>query len=471
MASTLVQSLVEKQEYLKLLKNTLEEDAFLRAAQSRTLELLSEIRNMTCIPVSQATKFLKDLADGPLPDDNKKTLVVAINSVATTSGEASPPSGSGKRASLQRHMYMHNYLTAQDWDNLQCMHVDFNTKARVIVSRMSALGIKNPSETTMVSVTALMYLAAHTGPPATLQVNAMHAHSTLCDLKCMLKLWKGRAASLLDFPQSPQDFKKSEPEVYAAAYADGEPEPNRIDERGLQALKAVIPARRTNTAVGAVPAAARMNSKDQDLSGMLTNILRQAAAEPALPGLTIFSKRGQHTGVAPSRRPTLLALAGVGAEQPTSVAAPLAAASAGTPKEEDAPKEEEAPPKDTKVPEEPKPDDKKKQSQKTVTAMAADLLTRISKAKQSHTNLKKRPASAAMEDNPAPKKNAKETLGFPGIDAKPPQIYNNFKIYTSTHSKSWRVQKIGDRLDKAFSWKLQGPEAVWKRLTAYVRQP
>ena len=88
---------------------------------------------------------------------------------------------------LQNHMYSHNYLSNADWDVLQTPRIDFNTKSRTVIARLSSVGVNNPTEGTMVSLTALVYMAAHPGPPETLEVKPTHAYSTLCDLKCILR--------------------------------------------------------------------------------------------------------------------------------------------------------------------------------------------------------------------------------------------------------------------------------------------
>ena len=107
-------------------------------------------------------------------------------------------------------MYSHNYLSNADWDVLQNPRIDFNTKARTVIARLSSVGVKNPTEGTMVSLTALVYMAAHPGPPETLEAKPTHAYSTLCDLKCLLRGWKQKATTtFVEFPPDPLDFKKS----------------------------------------------------------------------------------------------------------------------------------------------------------------------------------------------------------------------------------------------------------------------
>ena len=85
-------------------------------------------------------------------------------------------------------MYSRNYLSNADWDVLQNQRIDFNTKSRTVIARLISVGVKNPTEGTMVSLTALVYMAAHPGPPGTLEVEPALAYSTRCDLKCLLRV-------------------------------------------------------------------------------------------------------------------------------------------------------------------------------------------------------------------------------------------------------------------------------------------
>ena len=486
MASPLIQLLREKQEYLSLLRTSMDEDAFQTTAALRMNEMLGAIRALTSLPVAVATEFLRDLGTGPFTEANKRVLVTALNGVASGNTEApsGSPTGRAARANLQKHNYIQNYLTANDWEILQNPKIDFNTKARTVIARISSLGINHPTEGTMVLLTALLYLAAHQGPPGTLQVSANTAYSTLCDLKVILRNWRSRAqATLQDYPQDPQELKLELGALYATAYAEGEPVASRVDERGLQALRACIPARKTHTSVGTPM---RMNSKDQDITGVLGQILRQATTDQGgIPGLTIFNRGQQGMRLGNQRAsPGPLALTdgspdqGVPAHtfpQPSSSAATdvrVATAAAIN----------EGLPATSKV---DAPEIAGSEQAKNVADMAADLLKKLGK-KSAMDAVKKRPASshatpkegpshkAMKKEKPSAKSTKKDSdtddwAKFPGIKQEPPKYYKNMKIYTSTKSTSWRVQKKGDKKDKAFSWK-KDPEEVWKQMVAYVHE-
>ena len=57
-------------------------------------------------------------------------------------------------------------------------------------------------------------------------------------------------------------------------------------------------------------------------------------------------------------------------------------------------------------------------------------------------------------------------LKFPGTAKKPALRLPNATVYIA--ESAWRVKKPGERLDKAFSFKMEDPRHVWKRLTEYV---
>ena len=90
---------------------------------------------------------------------------------------------------------------------------------------------------------------------------------------------------------------------------------------------------------------------------------------------------------------------------------------------------------------------------------------------------KKRPA--AREPSPLVKKGRLSkptcdsnglTIKFPGVPKKacPPIEYKRFKIYTDLTMQAWRVKKIGERKDKAASWKAN-PQEAWKKVLGLLK--
>ena len=108
-----------------------------------------------------------------------------------------------------------------------------------------------------------------------------------------------------------------------------------------------------------------------------------------------------------------------------------------------------------------------------------DLTQQIldNKAKHKKNIIKKRPA--AREPSPLVKKGRISkptrdsnglTIKFPGVPKKacPPIEYKRFKIYTDITMQAWRVKKIGERKDKAASWKAN-PQEAWKKVLGLLK--
>lgn len=237
-----LQVLAEKQEYLLCVKDAAPE-SFNKSSDTQRDALLAAITTSPCtVTTAVATQFIREVQVGPFADDAKKALVHAINAKIETTALVGPFSTPQKksRAQLQNHMYMQNYLTEADWNDLQNPALDLNAKMRVLINRVALLGVKNPTESSMVSIVALLYLASagtqHVHDPVA-------THSTLKDMKHMLKHWGHTACSLASFPQDPLEFKKAEIDVYTTAYASEEHVKSRVDDPSIERLRNRIPAR------------------------------------------------------------------------------------------------------------------------------------------------------------------------------------------------------------------------------------
>ena len=58
---------------------------------------------------------------------------------------------------------------------------------------------------------------------------------------------------------------------------------------------------------------------------------------------------------------------------------------------------------------------------------------------------------------------------FPGTAAQAPLRFEQATVYTATKDKAWRVKQVGVRVDRAFSWKREEPEVVWRRVVQHLR--
>ena len=83
---------------------------------------------------------------------------------------------------------------------------------------------------------------------------------------------------------------------------------------------------------------------------------------------------------------------------------------------------------------------------------------------------KKRPAASA--DGGIMKKPSactEDVLKYPGTGDSKTKHYKESTIYTSSSKKAWRVKQRSEKVDTAFSWKVQSPEDTWKRVVAHLK--
>ena len=76
---------------------------------------------------------------------------------------------------------------------------------------------------------------------------------------------------------------------------------------------------------------------------------------------------------------------------------------------------------------------------------------------------KKRPAAAKPQTSPS------SSLPFPGSKTRPPLAYGNSKVYFGK-DKYRLLERIGDKQDKAYSFKVKDPKEVWKTLAKRLKE-
>ena len=91
-----------------------------------------------------------------------------------------PPQKKGK---LQRNLYLHLYLTAEEWAIMRDPSSCMDRRQRLSAARFRSLGLKCSTEPTWTLAVALMMMAAHQGPATSMQYNARACYSVLLDFK------------------------------------------------------------------------------------------------------------------------------------------------------------------------------------------------------------------------------------------------------------------------------------------------
>ena len=118
----------------------------------------------------------------------------------------------------------------------------------------------------------------------------------------------------------------------------------------------------------------------------------------------------------------------------------------------------------------------KSTSRKDVEQMADAILDVISekpppkpKAKaKAKASTKKAAAKPTVQPEEPPSKKSKATFPFPGEGPGKPIRYCNVTIYLCPKSPSYRVKLAGEKKDKTFSWKMDGPKQAWSRVRQRV---
>ena len=77
----------------------------------------------------------------------------------------------------------------------------------------------------------------------------------------------------------------------------------------------------------------------------------------------------------------------------------------------------------------------------------------------------KRPAAA----KPSKAGSSSGLLAFPGTAHRAPLVYGNSKVYFGKYQYRLLTQ-IGDRVDKAYSFKVKDPKEVWKDLAKRLKE-
>lgn len=81
---------------------------------------------------------------------------------------------------------------------------------------------------------------------------------------------------------------------------------------------------------------------------------------------------------------------------------------------------------------------------------------------------KKAAAKPTVQPEEPPSKKSKATFPFPGEGPGKPIRYCNVAIYLCPKSSSYRVKLAGEKKDKTFSWKMDGPKQAWSRVRQRV---
>ena len=191
-----------------------------------------------------------------------------------------PVKADRSRKALQDFSWMESFLTEALWDGLR--QLSFSDAADQLMQHLYRLGLRNPTERTFATMTALLLLF---GPPKT----PYQMHCTLTSVK---QSWRSRLKRLeksipLSTPAPPhilvlpEDIGGLSQEVQLAAFGANKPCRSKAEGSSLRELVARVPQRVTNSTYaaardGCTSMAASHPPAGQDAGTMIAQVLSQA---------------------------------------------------------------------------------------------------------------------------------------------------------------------------------------------------
>ena len=277
------------------------------STRSMVSSIVSQIQCIENIDISGSAKLNDALqASRWLTLESKQQIATAINGRCMTAAAAP----AGQRRGTQSVTDLTSYFTPSDWQILQNPNMAATKKIAVCCERLMMTGIRNPSESCVRHVVAVIALS-HC--PDALP-NALH--SMVLDVKASFAAKKSiKKTSQVHLAKYPTDPRELPSELYTPAYTDEAPIKQALV--GYTAMVSKVPMRATNKHLpGALPAAS--STQDTSTLNVIAQLLQQLMAQSGNNDLL------RNLVITPSRRPApLLDIA--------PQASPLASAAAASP--------------------------------------------------------------------------------------------------------------------------------------------
>eukprot|EP00435_Cladocopium_sp_Y103_P000135 s6222_g1.t1 len=266
----------EIQDVSKLIEGKDINDTFAQALVKGVCAKLKSISDLSpgdALKIKDAARFLADAHHKSIVDELEKALV---------SG------GCGQQFVLkpQTLLHIYNYMTSNDWKELDNPSTSWARKHTVVAFRLKSLGIASRHEQTMKSCMALLACSLTVVPdekmmyPLLQEFQATFA-GTLCTTKC---------TTILKYLENPEELSQA---VCQAAYGSDQPCPRVIDKFNLVARKVVLRStakqlRNTNAQVE------QPQSAPAGSSSSMMNEMMQAPMMQMLSMLTKFMGMSNH---------------------------------------------------------------------------------------------------------------------------------------------------------------------------------
>ena len=195
------------------------------------------------VTLEDATAALRFLAEpgpmGTFSQEDRQEIAHAIQSkVATT---ATSHSVVGTRTQVQTHLYMHNYLCEIDWSTLPRDDIAIDQKMLTVIRRSHEIGLKYPSEPTMVSIIGLLAVASK------MHLSAEQGYAWVRQYKgfndALRTKYQTTPTTMRTFPENVSDFQSLHPTSYTL---ENPPVAPRVSVQDSKNICALVPARRSS---------------------------------------------------------------------------------------------------------------------------------------------------------------------------------------------------------------------------------
>ncbi|CAK0834434.1 unnamed protein product [Prorocentrum cordatum] len=418
------------------------------------------------------------------------------------------------RQNTQSCLFFHRYMTRTMWDAFRDQVTPWDHAQSMILNRMGDIGLVNPSELTLVHIWAVFMVAKHP-EGAQIKPDPMEALHRKNQLKDAIALYRRRVPRaphhgvVADYPADPDNLQSTHPAVYNAAFSVTLPPcPCPIHEGKITAARVAMPCRRSSSLVS-TPAVVRQPRGARQLDAAAQQMFAFDRGDAgSIPGLHIYghprptpmgswmpavqhmlpapptSPSGGVGGGGPDGLPPAAAASPTGASAPAAAASPTGAsapATAAAPTGGGAGAAAAAGAPVASVDEmlehfgdvigngKGKPPMKAAATKQTpMKAMKAKTPMKTKKviSKTTPSPMK------ANKSKPSPVIVASASaLRFPGVPTKPVALWavsTAMRFYTAVPAMKWRVLRNGQRVDSAFSWKIDARKS-WRALVQHVK--
>eukprot|EP00435_Cladocopium_sp_Y103_P010399 s531_g2.t1 len=215
----------EIQDVSKLIEGKDTNDSF---GQALVKGVCAKIKGLADLPPGDALQ-LKEAARF-LPDAHLKSIVDQLEQRLTYGV------GDVKQALVlkpQTLLHIYNYMTQDDWVELDNPSTSWARKQTVVALRLKKLGVASMHEQTCKSCMALLACSLTVVPEEKMMYDMLQEFkatfaSTMCTTKC---------SNIVKYPEHPKELCQ---EVFQAAYGSDQPCPKVIDKFNLVAKKVVL---------------------------------------------------------------------------------------------------------------------------------------------------------------------------------------------------------------------------------------